>query len=173
MSAPSPEFDESRPPEDPLGEFMLRDAERNLAHGRRKLHGPFTLLLSRSQRIYEAHRRAALRSCVLLNYTEADLRGLVQRALGARVCSFCGGELDFGTFAVAFKNPPRRGGRHTFVNLMVCCRICRALKGPLDAQEFRELTLLMNHWPKMVRRRFIARLGIGRHGKPPQPPRAA
>jgi hypothetical protein len=51
---------------------------------------------------------------------------------------------------------------------MACCRICRALKGPLDAQEFRELALLMDRWPKAVRRRFIARLGIGRHGKPPR-----
>jgi hypothetical protein len=171
MTPPAP--DETHPPEDPLGEEMVRDAARRFARGPRKYEGPFALLLNRTQRIYEAHRRRAIRACVLLNYTHVDLRGVIQRALCTRMCAFCGRELEFDTFAVTYKNPPRRGGRHNLANLMVCCRICRALKGPLDAQEFRELTHVMEHWPKVVRRRFIARLGIGRHGQPPRPPRAA
>jgi hypothetical protein len=168
-----PEPNDTRPPEDPLSEETLREAAREFAQGLHKHVGPFSLLLNRTQRIYEALRCRAIRACVLLNYTQLDLRGLIQRALRGQFCLYCGRELEYDTFAVAYKTPLRRGGRHNFANLMVCCRICCALKGPLDAQEFRELTHLMDQWPKAVRRRFIARLRIGRHGKPPQPPRAA
>ena len=59
MTPPAPNPDESRPPEDPLGEEMIRDAARSFARGPHKYEGPFALLLNRTQRIYEAHRRRA------------------------------------------------------------------------------------------------------------------
>jgi hypothetical protein len=174
MTPPAPDRNDERPPEDPLGEETLREAAREFARGPRKHEGAFSVLLNRTQRIYAAHRRRAIRACVLLNYTEGDLRGFIHNALARYCyCPYCGREMEFDTFAVTYKYPPRRGGRHNFANLMVCCRICKALKGALDFPEFRELTLLMENWPKVVRRRFIARRGIGRHGRPPRPPHAA
>jgi hypothetical protein len=180
MSTPTPTPDprdhETRPPEDPLAKLSVRQARERFVLGRPMRQNSPALVLQRTQRMHETHCRHARRAGVAVDYTVEELRQLVQRKLSASGCPYCRKELTASTFALTYKNPPRRGGRHGLVNLIVCCTRCRAIKGMLDGQEFQELLVMMRNWPEAVRHWFVARLlrGRGRYGpRPPDSPRAA
>jgi hypothetical protein len=178
MSSPTPEprDHETRPPEDPLAKLAVRQARERFVLGRPMRQSSPALLLQRTQRIHAAHSRRARRVGVAVDYSVEELRRMVQHKLSAGGCPFCRAELTANSFALTHKNPPRRGGRHSLVNLIVCCKRCRAIKGLLDGQEFQELLLLIRNWPEVIRRRFLARLLRGRRcprPRPPDPPQAA
>ena len=171
MSTPTPEPNDTRPPEDPLAEHALRQAARRFERGRRAPRSAPALLSERVRRIYDLHQRRAAKAGAVPDYRPDDLLRLIQRRL-AECCPYCRQTLTAASVAVTHKNPPPRGGRHALANLVVCCKTCRAVKGPLDGQEFRELLLVMCGWPEVVRRLFLSRL---RHTDraPPDRPRAA
>jgi hypothetical protein len=176
MTTPDPRDHQTHPPEDPLAKIAVRQATLRFERGRRSKPASPALILQRTQSIHDGHSRWARQAGVALDYTLEDLRRFVQRKLSAAACPFCRQPLDAASFALTHKNPPLRGGRHALTNLIVCCETCRALKGMLDAHEFRELVLLLQTWPEPIRRHFLARFLAGRRrrpGPPPNPPRAA
>jgi 5-methylcytosine-specific restriction endonuclease McrA len=167
---------DTRPPDDPLSELAVRQACRRPARPSR----PMTeaRFASRTDRFYAAFRQRALRDGVRLDYSAAELRRRVTRLLRGPGCAYCRTDLEAATFALDFKNPPRRGGRHALANVVLCCRRCRVQKGLLDWQEYRGLLELFRGWPVPVRHWFLARLRAGARcstGRPPrpQPPTAA
>ncbi len=120
---------------------------------------------------WEAHRRQARAAGICVTYDLEDLRSLVQHHLAQGVCPSCQGPVTPTNFAVAHKVPIARGGKFTFRNLQVCCRECAGCQGILDAQEFRELLLLVRAWPKPVQRLFRARLAAAAEGSAADLPR--
>jgi hypothetical protein len=175
-ATPDPRDHETHPPEDPLANMAVRQARIQFRTGRRvPVYSP-TLFSNRLKRIHEKQSRLASQAGATIDYTVEELRQLVQRKVSASGCPFCRRELSKTAFAVTYKNPPRRGGRHALANLIVCCRPCRAIKGLLDGQEFQELAQLMRTWPEPIRRQFSVRLLRGRRRSgpfPPEAPRAA
>ena len=113
---------------------------------------------------WEAHRRQARAAGTCVTYDLEDLRSLVEHHLAQGVCPHCQGPVTPTNFAVAHKIPIARGGKFTFRNLQVCCRECAGCKGILDAQEFRELLLLVRAWPKPVQKLFRASLAAAAAG---------
>lgn len=113
---------------------------------------------------WEAHRRQARAAGTCVTYDLEDLRSLVQHHLAQGICPTCQGAVTPTNFAVAHKVPIARGGKFTFRNLQVCCRECAGCKGILDAQEFRELLLLVRAWPKPVQKVFRASLAAAAAG---------
>jgi hypothetical protein len=167
---PDPRDHETHPPEDPLAKLAVRQARERFVLGRPMRQNFPALVLQRTQRMHEARFRRACRAKVAVDYTLEELRRLVRHKLSASGCPYCRAELTAKSFALTYKNPPRRGGRHALVNLIVCCKRCRAIKGLLDGQEFRELLLLLQTWPDAIQQQFLARFLRGRRRPRPQPP---
>jgi 5-methylcytosine-specific restriction endonuclease McrA len=172
MPAPNSRDYETRPPEDPLANLAVRQARLDFQRGARLRPTSPSLLSRRTRQIHEDHGRRARQAGVKLDYSLVELRALIERKMSASGCLYCRRELTARSFAVTHKNPPRRGGRHALVNLIICCKRCRALKGMLDAQEFQELLLLTRAWPEAIRRQFLACLLAGRRRGPVPPPDA-
>lgn len=129
------------------------------------------LFLEQIGTCWEAHRRQARAAGTCVTYGREDLRSLVDHQLAQGVCPHCQGPVTPTNFAVGHKVPSARGGKFTFRNLEVCCRECAACKGVLDAQEFRELLLLVRTWPKPVQRLFRAALAAAAAGSGADLPR--
>lgn len=107
---------------------------------------------------FEAHRQRARTIGVCPTYRLDDLRSLVEKHLTTTGCPYCQGPVTAANLAIGHKVPTARGGKFTFRNLEISCADCAALKGTLDFQEFRELLMLLETWPKPVRQQFRARL---------------
>jgi hypothetical protein len=161
---------ETHPAEDPLARHAIRLARRRFQDGQKPQHSSPRVFHSRVERFFEALRRQAGRACIVLPYDVPTLRMWIERQLRKPTCPFCCAAITVADFALVYKNPPRRGGAFRLANLLVCCAWCRALKGPLDWQEYRELCLLMQTWPESIRHRFARRL---RRRPIPGAPRAA
>jgi len=149
---------ETRPAEDPLARHAVRLARRRFRDGKKAQTASSKTYHRRVERFFEALRQHAGRAYFLLPYDVPGLRMWIERQLRKPTCPFCRAAITVADFAIVYKNPPRRGGAFRLANLLVCCAACRALKGPLDWQEYRELCLLMQTWPEPIRRRFARRL---------------
>jgi hypothetical protein len=120
---------------------------------------------------WELHRRQARAAGTCVAYRLDDLRSVVEHHLAQGVCPYCRGPVTPTNFAIDHKIPIARGGKFSFRNLEICCRECAACKGVLDAQEFRELLLLVRTWPKPVQKLFRARLAAAAAGSTADLPR--
>jgi hypothetical protein len=114
-----------------------------------------------TQETFETQKGRARGAGKFLLYGLEDLRAFVELQLARPVCPYCQGPYAPATLAIDYKVPIARRGRCILRNLEVCCRDCHALKGVLDAQEFRELLHLIGGWAKPVRQQFLARLRAG------------
>jgi 5-methylcytosine-specific restriction endonuclease McrA len=121
----------------------------------------WSLLLRRSGEQYESQKRRARAAGQCILYRLEDLRGLLEKSLAEAVCVYCRQPFSAASYALDHKLPVARGGRFSFRNLDVSCQDCNAIKGVLDSQELRELLIVVNGWPKPVRKNFLARLKAG------------
>jgi hypothetical protein len=117
-----------------------------------------SLFWRRTRDLFHALKREARAAGACPSYSLEDLRTLAEKQLARSVCSYCRGPVTVATMALAHKTPIARGGRFTLRNLEVCCPDCQRLRGVLDAQEYRELRLLIATWPRPVQKRFLAGL---------------
>jgi 5-methylcytosine-specific restriction endonuclease McrA len=117
-----------------------------------------SLFWQRTQEWYDAVRREARAAGAYPSYSLEELRTLVEKYLGRPRCPYCQSPLTVATMALAHRTPIVRGGRYTLRNLEICCPECQLLRGLLDAQEYRELRLLVNTWPRPIQKRLLAGL---------------
>lgn len=115
----------------------------------------------RTGRIFQNQRRDAREAGVWLDYDVAGFRKLVQKALDNESCPYCDGRLTVINFSCDHKVPKTRGGHHSIVNLIICCKNCNQAKGALDHIEWRQLMNVMSCWSSPVRQHTIARLRAG------------
>jgi 5-methylcytosine-specific restriction endonuclease McrA len=118
------------------------------------------LFWQRTQDWFHALKRQARAAGACLTYRLEELRTLVESHLARPVCPYCQGPFTVATMALAHKTPIARGGKFLFRNLEICCPDCLLLRDVLDAQEYRELRLLIATWPRPVQKRFLAALKV-------------
>jgi 5-methylcytosine-specific restriction endonuclease McrA len=131
----------------------------------------FPLFWQRTQDWFNAFKRQARAAGTCLTYRLEDLRTLVEKQLARPYCPYCQGPFTLATMALTHKTPIVRGGKFTYRNLEVCCPDCHLLRGVLDAQEYRELRLLIATWPRPVQTRFLAGLKTAQSLAQPDLPR--
>lgn len=87
---------------------------------------------------------------------------LVEAALEAGTCFYCGGRLTLPKLAVDHAVPVARGGQFTIGNLRVCCQSCNWRKGKLTADEFSDLSAFVTgRFPPDVVSDIWRRLVVG------------
>jgi hypothetical protein len=117
-----------------------------------------SLFWQRTRDWFDALKRQARAIGTCPTYRLEDLRDLVERYLVKPRCPYCQGIITVATMMLISRTPFARRGRFTLRNLEVCCPECYILRGLLDAQEYRELRLLVGTWPRPVQKRFFTSL---------------
>lgn len=120
-----------------------------------------SIFLRRSCQMFHNQKRRAAEDGAVLNFTLADLRGLIAHALRLKFCAYCGAKLTASNFSGDHKHPVCRGGGYAFDNLEVICLRCNLAKGPLDRFEFRQIMQAMAQWHPSLRDNTLARLRAG------------
>jgi 5-methylcytosine-specific restriction endonuclease McrA len=129
------------------------------------------LLWQRTQEWFDALKRQARAAGTCPAFRLDELVALVERHLTRPTCPYCRGTFTVATMALGHPTPIARGGRFSLRNVEVCCHDCHLLRGPLDAQEYRELRLLLATWPRPIQKRFLAGLqAVQALSQPPLPP---
>jgi hypothetical protein len=82
------------------------------------------------------HRALAAKDFAKLNYGLAELVELARRS---ETCAYCTCPLSYGFHFDHIVPVARTAKAHCLSNLCCCCPSCNALKGQMDAKEFRQL----------------------------------
>lgn len=146
-------------------ERMTKTAVRRIQVEERKaMRAQFrrSAFMAKTRNIYAAQTRRAAELGLPVEYTVDVLRGLVEAALVAGECCYCGGRLTLAKLAVDHAIPVARGGQFTIGNLRVCCQSCNWRKGKLTAEEFAEISaFLTGRFPPDVVSDIWRRLVVG------------
>ena len=117
-----------------------------------------SVLHKRTRDALARHRQWAKEDHQELDYGLDALRELVQAALDAGRCPYCGDALTVHNFSLDHNRPRSRGGRHSLPNLVCCCRRCNEVKGQLTGEEFRALIRLLRAWEPTGASSVLSRL---------------
>jgi 5-methylcytosine-specific restriction endonuclease McrA len=132
-----------------------------------------SIFMVRSNQMFRNQIKRARKTHQTPAYQLDELRKHIITALHRKQCLYCGGELTAKNFSGDHRTPVSRNGRWTLDNLEICCGICNAAKGNLDAIEYRELLNAINHWPPPIKAGLIRRLRAGARACAFRPAKAA
>lgn len=92
----------------------------------------------------------------LLGMRWADRNGAQAEELWR--CAYCREMLGLAGISLDHDVPLKYGGRSVPANFAVACKDCNSAKGELGGAQFRELLMLMSHWPAGMRSYVLRQL---------------
>ncbi len=112
----------------------------------------------RSANIYRHQRN---RASGKIPYSLDELRAVIQQALTAGRCPYCGDALTEANFSIDHQQPISSGGTFAMNNIIVCDLRCNKIKGQMAIQEFVILNATLQTFSEIARKDIYARLYSG------------